>query len=149
METFNTYKVLGVLVLIAMVGGCFFFYRMYQNDMRALTGFVASYERFDKAIADFSASPTDSVGSAARDAFGELDAKATFRLSSLIRHEKEVMVQAREVADISRRELDSLIAYKKAVANKNPGADTLAKKYADLSSERKSVYARLLGLSEE
>jgi len=38
------------LVLVASV--FFFFYRMYQNEMKALTRFISSYEKFDKTIAD-------------------------------------------------------------------------------------------------
>ena len=39
-----------------MIGVFFFFYRMYQKDVKALSDFSFSYEKFDKAILDFSRS---------------------------------------------------------------------------------------------
>jgi hypothetical protein len=63
------------------------------------------YEKFDKAISDFSLSKTDDLESKARDALFELMTKATFRLSSLIKNDVELMDQALEV-DISGREFN-------------------------------------------
>jgi hypothetical protein len=54
MEFIKKYKVLLVLVLVVIVGIFFFFYRLYHNDIKALENFVASYEKFDKAVSDFS-----------------------------------------------------------------------------------------------
>ena len=50
------YLVLFILVLAVIIGVFFFFYRMYQKDVKALSDFSASYEKFDKAILDFSRS---------------------------------------------------------------------------------------------
>lgn len=54
MEIINKYKVLLILVLVGIVGVFFFFYRLYHNDIKALENFVASYEKVDKAVLDFS-----------------------------------------------------------------------------------------------
>ena len=148
METIKKYKISFVLVLVIVAGAFFFFNRMYQNDMKALNDFSASYEKFDKAISDFSANPTDDSKKKADDALAELTAKANFRISSLIKHDPELMSTAREVADLSGRELEGLIAYKEAIQNKNADPDTLAKEYADLITERKAARARFQSFAE-
>ena len=148
MEIVKKYKWLLIIVLVLLAGIFSFFIRMYQNDMSVLTGFVASYERFDKAISAFSISSTDELENGTRDAFRELNTKATFRISSLIKNEKEAMAQAREVADFSGRELNSLIAYKVAIQNKNPAPVRLLKEYEDLTTKRKAAYARFQELGK-
>lgn len=135
------HKVLMILALGALAVAFSFFYRMYHDDINALTNFVASYERFDKAMSDFSISKTDDTESEASVALSELNIKAAFRISSLIKNEKELMAQAREVADISGRELDTLKAYKAVVRSKNVDMNALAKEYGDLTSARKAAYA--------
>ncbi len=50
------YVVLFILILAVIIGVFFFFYHMYQKDVKALSDFSASYEKFDKAISDFSKS---------------------------------------------------------------------------------------------
>jgi hypothetical protein len=145
METIKKYRVLLILALVLIVGVFFFFYRMYHNDIKALEGFVTSYEKFDKAISDFSIGKTDDLESKAGDAFRELNTKAAFRISSLIRNEKKLMDQALVVANLSGKELESLRAYKKAIQSKNVDLDGLAKEYNDLASKRKAAYARFQG----
>ena len=135
-------------MLALLAGGFFFFYQMYQNDMKALGDFVISYEKFDAAMLDFSARPTDDSKKKADDALAELAIKANFRISSLIKHEKEVMSAAREVADLSGRELEGLVAYKEAIQNNDANVNELAKKYRDLAGERKSAYAHFMELAE-
>ena len=149
MEIIKKYKVLLVLVLVVIVGVFFFFSRLYHNDVKALENFVASYEKFDKAVSDFSISKTDDLESKAGDALIELKTKATFRISSLIKNDAELMDKAREIADLSGRELESLKAYKRAIQTKNADLDDLAKEYGDLTSKRKTAYARFQGLGSE
>jgi hypothetical protein len=79
---------------------------------------------------------------------GSLNAKATFRLSSLIKNDAKLMDQALEVADLSGKELESLRAYKRAIQSKNADLDGLAKEYGDLTSKRKNAFARFLELAE-
>jgi len=143
------YIVLFVLILAVIMGIFFFFYHMYQKDMKSLTDFVASYEKFDKAISDFSISKTDDLENKAGYALLELKTKAAFRISSLIRNEGEAMKQAREVADFSVKEFDSLKAYKEAIQSKNASLDRLAKQYDDMTNNRKNAYARFQALARE
>lgn len=149
MEIIKKYKVLLVLAPVAIVGVFLFFSRMYHNDITALEGFLASYETFDKAISDFSISKTDDLESKAGDALIELNAKATFRLSSLIKNDAELMDQALEVADLSGKEIESFRAYKRGIQSKNSGLDELAEEYGDLTSKRKAAYARFQGLGPD
>jgi hypothetical protein len=106
--TSKPFKSGAVLVLAAAAGVFLLFSRMYQNDMKALKGFLAAYERFDEAMPD----PADKVHDAglgpAEAALAELQAGSFFRLSSLIKNEGELMDQAREVADLAGRELDGI-----------------------------------------
>ena len=143
------YKVLLVLALVVIVGVSFFFARIYHKDIKALEGFLASYETFDKAISDFSMSKTDDLESKAGDALIELNTKAIFRLSSLIKNDAELMDQALEVADLSGKELESLRAYKRAIQSKNSDLDGLAKEYGDLTSKRRAAYAGFQGLGPD
>ena len=149
MEFIRKYKWLLVVVLVVLAGVFSFFYRMYRNDIKALTDFVVSYEKFDKAISDFSIGNTGESESKAGDALAELNTKANFRISSLIRNEKEAMGMARVVANFSGRELDSLEAYKGAIQSNNADVDRLAKEYNDLTSRRKAAYARFRALAGE
>ncbi len=147
MEIIKKYKWLPVIVLTVLAGGLLFFYRFYGNDIKALKDFLASYEAFDRAISDLLISQTDDLESQAGDAFIELDKKAALRLSSLIKNDAELMGQALEVANFSRRELDSLLAYKGAIQSQNADLDGLAKEHGDLSSGRKAAYARFRELA--
>jgi hypothetical protein len=90
---------------MVLAGVLLFFYRFYHNDVKALEDFLASYEKFDKAISDFFIIKTDDLERKAADAFIELDIKAALRLSSLIKNDAELMGQALEVANLSGREL--------------------------------------------
>ena len=148
MEIIKKYKVLLILALVVIVSIFFFFYRFYHNDVKALEDFLASYEKFDKAILDFSISKNDDLESKAGDAFIKLNIKATFRISSLIKNDAELMDKAREIADLSGKELESLRAYKRAIQSKNTGLDGLAKEYGDLTNKRKTAYARFRELAE-
>jgi len=142
MEIIKKHKWLPIVVLAVLAGVFFFFYRFYHNDVKELTDFSASYEKFDKAISDLSMSKTDGLERIAGDAFIELNIKATFRLSSLIKNDAKLMDQAREVANLSGRELESLRVYKGAIQRKNADLDGLAKEYVNLDGKRKAAYAR-------
>jgi hypothetical protein len=141
--------VLFVLILVVIIGIFFFFYQMYHKDMKKLTDFVASYEKFDQAISDFSINKTDDLEGKTSNVLLELKTKATFRISSLIRNEGEAMKLALEIADLSEKEFDSLKAYKEAIQNKNASLDRFSKQYDDLANNRKSAYARFQELARE
>jgi len=101
-------KRLLILILVIAAVVVLFFFRMYRDDVKALKDFMAAYERFDKAASIYSGmGRTEALGEA-NEASIELRARASLRLSSLIKNDAELMVQAREVADLSRRELEGL-----------------------------------------
>jgi hypothetical protein len=132
-----------LIIVLGLLAGAFFVHdHFYQRGIRAVEGFSASYDHFDKAISDLSASMTDDSESKAKAALAELEAKAAFRLSSLIRNDGALMNQAREVADLSAKELASLEAYRRAIQNKNANLDELAREYGDLAGKRKAAFAR-------
>ena len=141
------YKWLLVAALV-ILAGIFFFGRMYHNDVKVLKEFSASYEKFDKAMADFSVSNHDASEREASDALVQLQAKSTFRLSSLIKNDGELMRQAPVVSDLAARELNSLRLYKMSIKNKSADLQALAKEYGDLTSQRKAAYARFQALLE-
>lgn len=147
MEIIKKYKWVIILALVVLGGVFFFFYRFYHNDVKALADFSASYEKFDKAISDYSISKTEDLESQAGRALLELKTKANFRLSSLIKNDAELMDQAHEVANLSGRELGSLRVYERAVQSKNADLDRLAKECGVLTGKRKAGYARFQELA--
>jgi len=148
MEIIKKYKGLLVLALVVIVFAFSFFYRMYHNDVKALDDFVIAYERFDNAISDFSVGKADDSEIKAGDAVVELNARAIFSLSSLIKNDNVIPVVAIQVADLSGKELETLRAYKIATQSQNADSDRLAKVYSDLVSKRKDAYAHFLELAE-
>lgn len=138
-----------LLVLVPVVAGSIFlfFYRMYHDDIKALKSFMASYEKYDKAISDLSASGGDDRENKAGDAAADLSAKAFLRLSSLIKNDAELMDQALAVADLARRELDSLRFSRSEIQNKNAGLAKLAEEARVLTGKRQAAYARFQELS--
>lgn len=147
MEILKKYKWLLIVVLAVLAGVFFLLHRFYHKDIKELMDFSASYEKFDKAISDFFMSKTDDLDSKAGDALIELKRKATLRLSSLIKNDAELMEQAREIANLSGRELDSLRIYKGAILSKNAALDGLAKEYGDIANKRKVAHARFQELA--
>jgi len=136
-----------ILILAALAGVFFFFFRMYHDDITALRGFMASYERFDNTISDLSKSGADDFESKAGHAVIDLNAKAFLRLSSLIKNDAELMDQAIEVADLARRELEALRVFRSEIQNKNADLDGLSEESRILAGKRKAAYARFQELS--
>jgi len=143
----------GILVVVIF----YFFYRMDRNDAKALADFPVAYQKYDAAIFDFSklifasnlesASVTNDLERKADEALVELKTKASARISSLTKHDGELMSITHEIAAISGKELDILEAYKKAVVDKNADLDQLAKELADLTNKRQTDYARFRELA--
>jgi hypothetical protein len=138
-----------LFIPVAAAAVFFIFFRMYQVDIKALRDFVASYESFDKASSYYTdKARTKDALDYAGEAGTELQVRASLRLSSLIRNDAELMVQAREIADVSRKELHSLRAYDALTKNRNPNRDEVAKEeelgraIGGLRGKRKAAYAR-------
>jgi hypothetical protein len=134
-------KWLMVAFLVAAVAAFVFLKRFYYDGVRSLEAFVGSCETYDRAVAGLSRTMTDDAENKARDALIDLRAKAGFRLSSLIKHDAELMNQAREVADVSGKELDALEAYRRAVQARNADSDTV-NAYRVLAGKREAAWAR-------
>jgi hypothetical protein len=138
---------LAVLILLAAGGGAFYlFNRLYQNDMNTLVEFSAAYDQYDQAVSNFSnpGAVPDGAGLAqkADQALAELKSRAAISLSSMIKHEKEVMGAMLEVADLSGKELDTLKAYRSAVIAKAGDADQLRQAFQDLTRQRQAAFGR-------
>lgn len=149
MEILKQSRVLLILALAVIASVFFFSFRIYHNDIKALEGFNASYKKFDDAILDFSISKTDDSEIKASDALIELNAKATFRVSSFIKNDRLIPASTLEVAELSAKELESLKAYKEATQSKNVELGGLAKEYSDLATKRKTAYALFQSLGRE
>jgi hypothetical protein len=146
-----------LVVLIGIAGIFFFFYHFGHNDDKALSEFSAAYQDYDRAFSDLSlavymsdleGTPTyDELAQITDQALGELTQKASARISSLTRHDAEIMSLTHEIADLSGIEFVALKAYQSAMANKDPDLGQLSKELQDLSIKRQSAYARFQELS--
>ncbi len=147
------YRVLLVIPLILLAGIFFFFYRMGSNDAKVLADFSAAYKNYDQAISAlsksiFAAAPaSDDVEQQANKAQVELKTKASARISSLTKNDGELMRVMLEIADLSRKELDTAVEYKNAVGDQSADINQLASELSDLTSKRQSDYARFLELA--
>jgi hypothetical protein len=152
MEISKKSRWLMFFVLVVLAGLFAFFYHLYHGDVKKLADFSASYEKFDKAISGFprrvsessfaNMPAVDSWGGKADEALAELRARASARISSLIKNEAALMSIALEISDLAGKELEALKAYRRAVSGKDINADRLAKESADLTDKRQTAYAR-------
>jgi hypothetical protein len=149
MEIVKKYIWLPVIILVLLAGVFSFFFCLYQNDMKKLEDFVVAYENFDKAVSDYSKNMTKGSEGKASETLVKLKTHATFRLSSMIKHEKEIMKQTPRVARLATEEFASLQAYQKAIKKKDPGSARLAKENRVLSGKRKAAYARFQALGQQ
>jgi hypothetical protein len=85
-------KWLLVVVTVVLASGLVI-YRMYRHDITVLEAFVAAYEKFDQAPRE--------------GALRELNANANVKISSLIKHDRELMSAMREIADTAAQEFDN------------------------------------------
>jgi len=138
--------------LILALGGCLLVLlglRSYRRDVRALEAFLASCDSFDRAISDLAARPADAPDRTAREALADLQAKASMRLSSLIRNDGEFMRLAREIAELSRKELESAEAYRKANLDRAADREARAGECRDLAAKRRAAWDRYRELARE
>jgi hypothetical protein len=92
--SYRTVKMKWLLVIvIAVLASGLVFYRMYRHDITAREAFIVAYEKFDEAPREAS--------------LRELDAKASVKISSLIKHDRELMSAMREIADTAEQELNN------------------------------------------
>ena len=138
-----------IVIMAALAGIFLFFYRFYHNDMMALKGFTAGYEAFDRALSELSAGGTEDADRRAGEALAGLRARASLKLSSMIRNEREAMAQAAAIAELSERKLASLRAYQRAVRDQGADADGLSKEVGDLGRQRRAACARFRALGRQ
>ncbi len=144
---------IGLLIALSLVcisGIVFFFARMYQHDMQALTDFMASYQAYDQTIAAASAPVFAANGNStsaeseeelrAHAALSTLKTKSLVQISSLIKNEKEAMLTMQEIADLSDKEMSTLKAYRMATGQE-ANRDSLEQTFHNLTKERQAAYA--------
>lgn len=142
-----------VIFVLLVLTGFFSFFIHFHHDVKAITDFSYSYDKFDKTISDFSmsvfASNLDSkpaIEDLERNANGaliELKIKASERISSLIKNDAEFMNTELEIADFSGKELAVLDSCKRARYDKRDAeVDKLAKEFSDLKNKRTTAYTR-------
>ncbi len=146
------YILLLILSSIGLVGIALFFYYFGHHDSKALIDFSTAYENYDRAISDFSnsvfasqqdGSPvTEALEQIADQALAELNVKAAVRISSLTRHDAEIMNITQEIADISGRELAVIKKYLGAISSEDIDLKQLAIEWEDLAVIRKAAFAR-------
>jgi hypothetical protein len=135
---------LSLLILVAVVLAGVLLLHFGRHDARALADFSACYQRFSEAIAQLeSGGPSYELGRRADAALAELDASVSARISSLTKHDAEIMAAFVEIGDLSRRELETLKAYQKAA-----DSAALAQEFGDLQSRRAAAYNRFRALED-
>ena len=146
------YTVLLVIpVLLVVIIFAYIFYRMGTNDAKALADFPIAYQHYDQAISDFSkavlsSNPgtepnTEHLELLAEEALATLKTKASIRISSLTRHDGDLMKLFHEITVLAGQELDTLKAYRSAAADKNTDIELLAKQFRELNNQRQADYA--------
>jgi hypothetical protein len=145
------YILLLILSLIGLVGIALFFFYFSHHDSKALIEFSAAYENYDRAISGFSnavftshqdGSPvTEGLEQNADQAFAVLNAKAAVGISSLTRHDAEIMNITQEIADISGRELAVIKEYQGAISSEDIDLKQLVIEWEDLAVIRKAAFA--------
>ena len=137
----NKIKALLIIALIVAVGVGFFFFRLYQKDVQAITDFTVAYEKFDQATRDFSKGGTKELSDKALNALQDLKAKAAaFKVSSLVKNDPQLMSLAQQIADFSGQEMDNISAYKQALQNKSDKLNSLMQEYGDIANRMRTAY---------
>ena len=109
MEIIKKYVMLFALALIMIAGAFLFFYRLSNKDVKALTDFIASYKKFDKAISDFSIPVLVSNPDAARtlDQFNKIYSRITALMQDTRPH-GERLALTKEAISLNNYLLDYL-----------------------------------------
>ncbi len=150
------------LLVVGLAALCgilfFFFYRMGTNDAKALADFSVAYSKYDQSVSDYSkavlasnpvgAQSTDDLEQQADEALVVLSTKASVRISSLTKNDGDLMKVSLEIANLAEQELDTLKAYRKAVADRSAETNRLAREFADLTSQRQAAYSRYRELAK-
>ena len=109
LEIIKKYKVLFVLAPVVIASAFLFFYRLYNKDVKALTDFIASYKKFDKAISDFSvpALASNPEGARTLDQFNKIYSRITASMQDM-RPRRERLALAKEAISLNNFLLDFL-----------------------------------------
>ncbi len=147
---------LALIVVLGMAAVIVFFGRMYMHDLQTLTDFPIAYDKFDRAMSALTAavispSPADAATTAALEAqadaaLADLSAKASVRISSLIKNEKEVMAAMTAAAGAAGQELAALRDYRR-VSSQGAQA-SLQQQVAALEAQRQAGYVRFQDFAE-
>ena len=111
------YILLLIFPLIGLAGIVLFFYYFGHHDSKALTEFSAAYENYDHAHLwsfqchfrlQLEGTPVmEDLEQNADQALANLNTKASVRISSLTRHDAEIMSLTQEIADLSAERISS------------------------------------------
>jgi hypothetical protein len=118
-----------IFILVLLAATLFSFDRLYLRGIQALSDFTDSYIKYDRSIEDYFKSEADDREGKAREAVIDL--------------------QARKIADLSRREFESLKTYKAVIQRRDCDPSGPAIEYALLCGRRRSAYARFRELAEK
>ena len=146
-----------IITLSGLVGIIFFLYHFGRSDSQALTEFSVAYNNYDQAISELStadymsgfedAPSSDELVLSADDALSQLIIKSSARISSLTRHDAEIMSTIQEIAELSTKEFTALMAYRSAISTKSADQDKFSRELEDLRSRRRAAHARFQELS--
>jgi len=152
MQTILKNKFPLALALVAFAALVYFFIRLGTNDGRVLADFTAAYQNYDQAVTAYaaalqgsepaSASTVSSMEAKANDALTILDLDSGARISSLTRHDGDLMSAMLEVGTTASKEMDTLKAFQRAVSDKASDLDQAAQQVADITALRQAAYAR-------
>ncbi len=158
MKILKEYKFILLFAVLGVAGFFFFTYSYYHKDEQKLLDFMASYQAYDQAAARYTAAvvssnpPNAAAGDssqAAGQALADLRLKASARISSMIKHDGELMSAERQIAALSGQEMEALKACQQAAAGQGGNLSQLVKTAQDLADQRRAAYAHfrdLLGL---
>ncbi|HEX9090289.1 MAG TPA: hypothetical protein VF831_02315, partial [Anaerolineales bacterium] len=148
-----------VIILVVVAGSfIFFFFRMGISDTNALADFPVDYKNYDQAISNFykavlasnpeNVSNTSNLEYKVDETLNLLNAQASVRISSLTKNDGDIMEVSLKIADLARKEFDTLKTYRSAVVDKTNDIDKLANDFSDLRNQRQVAYAHYLELIE-
>jgi hypothetical protein len=138
-----------LIVLLAGAAGIYFLvHHFYDRDIRALTDFMTAYTTYDQAMTAASKSEqlSDDLQQTAGQALADMQTRASVRISSFIKNDGELMDTEQQIADLSTKEMDALLAYQGALIQKSADLELRKQEMDDLTRQRQRVYSHFQDL---
>lgn len=140
-----------LIVLLAGAAGIYFLvHRFYDRDIQALTDFMTAYTAYDQAMtaATKSLQLSEDLKQTTAQAQADVQTRASIRISSFIKNEDEVMNTEQEIAELSTKEMDALLAYQESLARKSPDVELRKKELEDITRQRQAAYSHFQDLGK-